>query len=290
MSGLLPPHLAKLESTRAVASSPTTTAREEPVGTDVLEILSELRRRKVPCVLCTVVESKGSSPLKVGAKMLVCEGTRAYGTIGGGAVEHVVQQQAREALTRGTGARLVTHHLTKELGMCCGGTMSVFMEPQMPAPLLFVFGAGHVSMPLCDFASRAGFETCVIDERSEWASAERFPSVANVRCEPALSALEDLDIPSGAFVVILTHDHGLDFELLRSLAKKPLAYLGVIGSRRKGARFKQRLEAEGFEGPECFQTPMGLDIGAVTAEEIAISIVAELVRVRRAPAKALSPE
>ncbi|OIP35674.1 MAG: xanthine dehydrogenase accessory protein XdhC [Deltaproteobacteria bacterium CG2_30_63_29] len=250
---------------------------------DVFEALVDLRRRKIPCVLCTVVESKGSSPLKVGAKMVVCEDSCAYGTIGGGAVEHVVQQQARQALADGSGAKLVTHHLTKDLGMCCGGTMSVFMELQVAAPTLYVFGAGHVSMPLCAFATSAGFETCVVDERSDWANSERFPTVASLRCESAVALLEALELPADAYVVVLTHDHALDYELLKAVVGKPLAYLGVIGSQRKGARFRQRLVAEGFDESvaERFQTPMGVDIGAVTAEEIAVSIVAELVRVRR---------
>lgn len=231
--------------------------------------------------LVTVIHNEGSSPRKVGARMLVRSNGTLVGTIGGGTVEFEVIKQALEVL-KGEDPKVYSVHLTRELGMCCGGAMSFFIEPLSQQPRLVLFGAGHVSHALAPMAEAAGFEVWVVDEREAFANAERFPS-ARVVVDDPLAALEELPPHTQSYFVIQTHSHRLDEELLRVLVGKPHVYLGMIGSRAKVARFLERLRGRGVanEALERVTMPIGLNIGAMTPGEIAISIAAELVLVRR---------
>ena len=275
----IPPHLAAL-----VASEPERANDTPTLGTeDVLEALLASRARRIPCALCTVIDSGGSSPRKRGAKMLVCSTTQIVGTIGGGAIEHAVIREATRLMADGAPPEIFEQHLSHDLGMCCGGKMKVFIEPQHYSPRLFLFGAGHVAAPLCDLAASVGFEVTVVDERARWATPERFPRAQSVRAQGPMEVLDSLALSARCFAIIVTHDHGLDQEILAALLGQPLAYLGVIGSVRKRERFKKRLRAQGFDEETLtrFHTPMGLDIGAITPEEIAVSVVAEMIQLRR---------
>lgn len=248
---------------------------------DLAELASEGRT----FVVATVVSTGGSTPQKPGARMAVLEDGSLRGTVGGGAIEQQVVEAAL-ALMRSTEThRLLETHLTHELGMCCGGKMQLFLEKHVPSARLWVFGAGHVAKELAALARHVGFRVCVVDERAEWATAERFPGVEFVRRDPATVARE---LPGGAdcFFCVTTHDHPLDQAVVEALLGKPAAYLGVIGSRRKAERFRQRLLAAGFTAAqvETLRSPMGVPIRALTPAEIAVSIVAELVAVRRTDA------
>jgi xanthine dehydrogenase accessory factor len=256
-------------------------------GFDIYKILVQYREARVPCALCTVVESSGSSPRKPGAHMLVLGSGEIIGTIGGGAIEQETIQIALTSIRERT-PNIVERHLTHDLGMCCGGSMKIFVEPQVYPPSLWIFGAGHVAEPLCEVATLAGFSVTVVDERPEQTHPDRFPRAHAIHCAPPLSILDQQ--PSltqnlaETFVVIVTHDHALDEMILaRLLQNEPPAYLGVIGSVRKREKFKQRLRASGLSENSLkqFRTPMGLDIGAITPQEIAVSVVAELILVRR---------
>lgn len=231
--------------------------------------------------MVTVIQNEGSSPRKVGARMLVRANGSIVGTIGGGTVEFEVIKQAL-AVLKGEDPKVYQVHLTRELGMCCGGAMSFFIEPLSQNPRLVLFGAGHVSHALAPIAEAAGFEVWVVDDRAEFANRERFPSAQLVLDDP-LAALEELPPHAQSYYVIQTHLHRLDEELLRALVTKPHVYLGMIGSRAKIARFIERLRARGVaeEALARVTMPIGLDIGAMTPAEIAISIAAELVQVRR---------
>ncbi len=233
-------------------------------------------------VLCTVVDSSGSVPQRPGARLALGADGRLTGTIGGGAVEQLVLGAARELLKRG-GTKLLSTHLTHDLGMCCGGRLTVFMQTLDPPEKLFLFGAGHVARPLAARAKEVGFRVTVIDERSEWANAERFPSADELLVDAPLDVVGELPLDARSSLCVITHDHRLDQDIVEACLRRPYRYLGVIGSRRKAELFRERLRAKGFPEPlvAAVHCPMGVAIGAQTPEEIAISICGELIAARR---------
>jgi xanthine dehydrogenase accessory factor len=249
-------------------------------------IFAELARLEAdgqPFVVCTVIASQGSTPQKPGSRMVVPRQGELVGTIGGGAIEKQVVDAARALLDDVTrDSQTLETHLTHDLGMCCGGKMTVFLEKHGQLAKLFVFGAGHVSKELSELAQSVGFHVTVVDERTEWLTPARFPNVTR-RLEPPDVVAKALAGDVHTYCCVTTHDHPLDQACVEALVRKPLAYLGVIGSKRKAARFRQRMEAGGFTEQELthFQSPMGLDIGALTPREIAVSIVGKLIAVRR---------
>jgi xanthine dehydrogenase accessory factor len=236
--------------------------------------------------LVTIVRANGSTPQRTGAKMLVFADGRTIGTIGGGCYENDAFWKAREALATGRSALLhyeLNDDFAQENGLVCGGQMDVHIDPLEPTPQLFIAGAGHVGWQLGRLAIDAGFRVHVVDDREKFANAERFPGAEAVIAEPIPEWLHRTDIPASAYVVVVTRGHTHDLDAMRSLAARDLKYLGLIGSRAKVSRIFARLLEEGMP-PECLSrvhAPIGLDIGAVTPAEIAISIMAELVATRR---------
>ncbi len=235
--------------------------------------------------LVTIVRSQGSTPQRVGAKMLVYADGHTVGTIGGGCYEHDALGKAREAIASGT-PKLVSYELADDLaaetGLICGGRMDVFIEPLEPSPRLYIVGAGHVAWHLARAARESGFRLTVIDDREKFASPDRFPD-AEIVVDAIADWLHRAEIPPSAYVVIVTRGHRYDLEALRALAARDLKYLGLIGSRAKVTRVFDALMAEGLPA-ECLRrvhAPIGLDIGAVTPAEIAVSILAEIIAVRR---------
>jgi xanthine dehydrogenase accessory factor len=213
--------------------------------------------------------------------MIVTADGRSLGTIGGGRVEKEVTDAAVQMLAESGGARLLRYHLTHELAMCCGGEMEVFVEPLVPEPPLVVCGAGHVARALVPIARTIGFQPIVVDDIDELP-----PLPEGVRVIDSFDVRDWKDVPldEGTWAVIVTRDHAQDQALLEQLISRDLAYLGLIGSRRKIEMFKQRLEARGVD-PARFSrlhAPIGLDIGAQTPEEIAVAIAAQLIQVRAA--------
>jgi len=249
--------------------------------TELWEELSRWRAQGRRFVLATVVETRGFTPRKGGVHMLVATGGETWGTIGGGAIEREVLDQAR-ALLLGEGSALLKRHLTQELGMCCGGEMSVFLEVIETAPRLVVFGAGYIAKPLAAVAAGCGFDVTVVDSRPEWATEERFP-MARLRVQEPEDFARAWESDGSEFVVVVTHDHGLDQRLIQLLLARPLRFVGMIGSIPKQRKFALRLRARGFSDETIarLHTPLGLDIGAQTPEEIAVSVTAQLVAVRR---------
>jgi len=179
----------------------------------------------------------------------------------------------------------VRKQLTTELGMCCGGEMVVHLELLETQPRLFVFGAGHVGRPLAALAATTGFAVTVVDARADWLTSERFPAAVRLLREPDAAARE-LALGPPDSVVVTTHDHALDQRVVQELLKRELRFTGLIGSFAKQRKFALRLRARGFgdDAIARLRTPVGLSIGARTPEEIAVSIVAELVAVRRGAA------
>jgi xanthine dehydrogenase accessory factor len=249
---------------------------------DVWRAFATWRLARRRFVMATVTETRGFTPRKGGAHMLIAEDGVTVGTVGGGAIELEVCREAARLLERG-GTVQVRRHLTQELGMCCGGAMTVFLEAIEPAPRLFVFGAGYIAKPLAAIASGCGFEVTVVDAREEWARAERFPTSVLCLRSPE-EAVRDLPLAASDYAVVMTHDHAVDQRVIEELLRRPLKFVGMIGSLAKQRKFALRLKARGFP-PETIarmHTPLGASIGAQTPEEIAVSVMSKLIETRRA--------
>ena len=250
------------------------------------ERLAAIAAGAQPAAVCTVVATRGSTPRKTGATMVVvADGSElgaVEGTIGGGAVEHQVRRVALEVIAT-TQPRTFEIELTKELGMCCGGAMTIFVEALRVRPPLILFGAGHVAQALCRVAATAGFDVFVADPRDELLDHERFPDAVALVDDYERADLERLPFGPDAFVVIATHDHRVDQQVVERVLPLPHRFCALLGSLRKAMLTRERCLAKGFdEGLVArLRCPAGVDIGAETPEEIAISVVAELVQVRR---------
>jgi xanthine dehydrogenase accessory factor len=252
---------------------------------EVFTAVTEALERGEPAALVTIVSTTGSTPQRVGAKMLVYADGRLVGTIGGGCYENDAFWKAREAI-KSRRPQLVHYELSddfaEESGLICGGQMDVYIEPIEPSPELYVIGAGHVGLHLARLAHEVGFRVHVVDDREKFANPERFPFAAEVVAEDIPAWLERTALPPHAHVVVVTRGHTNDFSALRLLAPRDLRYLGLIGSRAKVARIYDALVAEGVPASllQRVHAPIGLDIGAVTPQEIAVSILAELIAVK----------
>ena len=257
---------------------------------EVFEALAQALDRGEDAALVTIVSAQGSTPQRVGAKMLVFPDGRTVGTIGGGCYENDAFWKAKEAL-QSRKPQLVKYELTddfaQESGLICGGNMQVYIEPLESTPHLYVIGAGHVGFHLAKLAHTIGFKIHVLDDREKFASRERFPNASEVVTEDIPAWLERTKLPSHAYVVIVTRGHTNDLDALRALAPRELRYLGLIGSRAKVARISDQLLSEGMPPDVLKQVhaPIGLDIGAVTPQEIAVSILSELIAVKHGKIK-----
>jgi len=264
------------------------------VNHEIFAAIGEALTSGEEVALVTIVSSNGSTPQRVGAKMLVYADGRTVGTIGGGCYEHDALGKAREALRSRkpiTAKYDLNDDFAEETGLVCGGQMTVFIEPLEAPPALYVFGAGHVGYYLARIASEAGFELHVVDDRAAFANRDRFPFASSVVVEDIPTWLARATLPASAYAVIVTRGHRHDLEALEALAARDLRYLGLIGSRAKVARIYDQLLIEGratLEQLSRVHAPIGLDIGAVTPQEIAVSIVAELVAIRRGKASAIA--
>lgn len=248
--------------------------------------LAEIAAGPVPAALCTVVATRGSTPRKIGASMVVlADGGElgvVEGTIGGGAVEHEIRREALEAIAE-TRPRSVELSLTAQLGMCCGGHMTLLIEPLRERPPCLVFGAGHCGQALARLAHQAGFEVTVADPRDELREPSRFVPGVHLVDDYEDEDLDQLPFGPDAFVVIVTHDHQVDQRLAERVLGRKWRYAALVGSQRKALLTRQRCVAKGLDEArvDALRSPAGLDIGAETPEEIALSIVAEMVQVRR---------
>ncbi len=255
--------------------------------TDVFEKIISLRKQGIPAALATVVEIRGSVPGSESLKMLIDrDGKRLAGTVGGGCVEAEILVAGREVIDNER-PQLLEFTLTEEEtgvdGLICGGRLKVFIEP-IVSPICYIFGAGHISLSTSQVAKIAGFGTVVIDDREAFANRERFPHVDAVHSGPFLEVAAGLSITPNSYLLIVTRGHAFDREILRWAVSTPARYIGMLGSRRKVlTTFKSLVEEEGVE-PRLFErvrAPVGLDVSAVTHEEIAVAIVAEMIEARR---------
>ena len=246
---------------------------------DIAQALLQLLASRKRGALATVVQSSGSTPQKPGSRLLLLPDGTMIGTVGGGAIERVVVDALREALRTGQ-PRMLAHDLGYDLAMCCGGRMEVFVEPVEPIPRLVVCGAGHVAKATAALARTVGFDVTVVDDRDELNTAERFPGCERALVEPP-EFLRAATLGEGDWLLIATHDHALDEKTLEQSLSHAPKYVGLVGSERKVIRIVQRIVAR--RGPIAvghLYAPVGVDLGAASPEEIAVSIVAELVALR----------
>jgi len=251
----------------------------------VFAALSEVLRRGEEVALVTIVSSTGSTPQRVGAKMLVYSDGRTVGTIGGGCYENDAFWKAREAIKTRTPLNVkfeLNDDFAQETGLVCGGQMEVFIEPIEPSPRVYVFGAGHVGYFVAKMAHEVGFKVHVVDDREKFASAERFGDSIDVAVDHIPTWIKTHQLPPTAYAVIVTRGHIHDIDVLRALMASPLRYLGLIGSKAKVKRIYDALIEEGLspDALKAVHAPIGLDIGAITPQEIAVSILAELIAVK----------
>ena len=254
---------------------------------DIYEEITRLRRSGIKAALATIVNVRGSIPSYESAKLLVREDGSIVGTVGGGCVEAEVWAAARKVIEEEK-PRKLTFNLNNDpsydTGLLCGGTLDIFVEPILPTPYLYIFGAGHVSMALSKVATLAGFSAIIIDDRDTYANRERFPEAVEIYADDYEKVFERL-LPNGSsFLIAVTRGHRDDMRVLRWAVGTAARYVGMIGSKRKVIEIVKYLEEkEGIAPAQLTRVhaPIGLDIGAISPEEIAVSIVAEMIAVRR---------
>jgi xanthine dehydrogenase accessory factor len=253
---------------------------------DVYEEIVKLRRHGRRGAVATIVSVQGSVPSFRTAKMLVRDDGSIAGTIGGGCVEGEVWQAAKEVMEDEKPRTLkfnLNHDPRLDTGLVCGGTLEVFVEPVLPLALLYLFGAGHIAQSVYKIANIAGFQVCIIDDRTAYANRERFPDAHEVLAEDFATAMSRLTPNSSSYLVIVTRGHKDDMRVLRWAVQTEARYVGMIGSRRKVITIHRELREEGL-AENLFQrvyAPIGLDIGALTPEEIGVAVCAEMIAVRR---------
>jgi xanthine dehydrogenase accessory factor len=263
---------------------------------DVYDELVRLRRLGQKCALATIVQVNGSIPSYESAKLLVREDGSMTGTIGGGCVEAEVWNAAREVIETEKPKHLnfsLGQDAAYDNGLICGGQLNVFVEPVVPQPRAMIFGAGHISKSLSKISTMVGFATSIIDNRETFANRERFPEADEIHSAEYEELFPKLMVNGSTYIIIVTRGHRDDMLALRWAVTTNARYIAMIGSRRKVLGVIKELEKEGLprESFERIFAPMGFEIGAITPEEIAVSVVAEMIAVRRDPGsnwKALS--
>jgi xanthine dehydrogenase accessory factor len=255
---------------------------------DLYDEIVRLRKLGQKCAVATIVQVNGSIPSFESAKILVREDGSFMGTVGGGCVEAEVWNAAREVIETEKPRHLsfsLGQDAAYDEGLICGGQLNIFVEPVIPQPRAFIFGGGHVSKGISKIATLAGFSTSIIDNREAFANAERFPEAEATYAEEYEDVFPKLPVNSTSYIIIVTRGHRDDMRVLRWAVNTPAKYIAMIGSKRKTIAVVHELEKEGIprEAFDKVFAPMGLEIGAEMPEEIAISVVAEMIAVRRAP-------
>ncbi len=253
---------------------------------DIYQEINKIVAAGEEAALVTVISASRSTPRRVGAKMLVRPDGSIVGTIGGGAVEATSIRMAMEAIKlRKTERRIFNLVPDQEPGMVCGGEMEVLIEPILQTPTIYIFGGGHIGLVLAKISKLLDFNVVVIDDRAEFATQERFPDANLIVCEDFVKAFSRLKIDSQSYLVIVTHGHKKDEQVLEQALRTSARYIGMIGSKSKIKTVFNNLLAKGVDNRslEAVHTPIGLEIYAETPEEIAISILAEIIKVRRTP-------
>ncbi|MBI4944863.1 MAG: XdhC family protein [Bacteroidetes bacterium] len=248
---------------------------------NIFEKIIEIQKGGKEAVICTIVNTKGSTPRKVGAKMIVYADGKIFGTIGGGDLEKTVIENAVN-LFETKQPKLFRHDLLHQHSMCCGGTVEIYIEPIMKKNKLYIFGAGHTGQSLAKLAKDFDFETVLIDDRKEYVDDCKSKEINKMNL-PFGEALKLLPFDEQTYICIMTYSHPVDRDILAFCVKKPFAYLGMIGSQRK-VEVTKKMFSEGLniseEELDKIDMPMGIDIDAEGPEEIALSILGKLIAVK----------
>jgi xanthine dehydrogenase accessory factor len=253
-----------------------------------IEFYSELQRAyntNQSFALCTVIETIGSSPGKVGQKMIVHRDGSIVGTVGGGVNEDITRKAALDLFKTG-GSTIVSFDMSNDDvyggDPVCGGEAKVLIELQSSEPKMIVFGAGHIGKILANMARLCRFRVTIADERPEFASEANFPEDVNVLCKSYEEAVAEVGIDSNSFVVVATPGHVKDREVIELVLPYGYAYLGLVGSMKKSAAFKSALKEKGFDAKKVDElfTPIGISLGSTTPEEISIEIMSQIVAFR----------
>ncbi len=253
---------------------------------DIFAEVAQLRKEGRKGALATIIQVQGSIPSYESSKILVRDDGSIVGTIGGGCVEADVWTAAQEVMREERPRRLhfdLNNNPKYDEGLICGGSLDIFIEPILATPSAFIFGGGHISLFVSRMANMAGFDTTVIDDREAFANAKRFPEASETHAGPWDEIFPKLRVNSFSYVVIVTRGHKGDLDCLRWAVESPARYIGMIGSRRKVISTFKELEKEGVPAQKLEQVhaPIGLDLGAITPEEIAVSIIGQMIAVRR---------
>lgn len=258
---------------------------------DIYQEIMRIKSEGETAALATIISIKGSTPREVGSKMLIKSDGTIFGSIGGGNLEALVCQEASKAMKEGkskvlhfdlTGKEALEGE-TIETGMICGGSADIYIEPILPEPALYVFGAGHISLFLAKIGKMVGFKVIVADDRDMFANRERFPEADEVYAEDFRVVFPKLKLNKPYYIVIVTRGHRYDQDVLEWALGTEAKYIGMIGSRAKNKAVFSNLQEKGIpkEVLEGVHAPIGLNIGAETPEEIAVSIIAEIIEVKR---------
>ena len=253
---------------------------------DIYEEIARLRREGKRAALATIIQIRGSVPSFETAKILVREDGSTVGTVGGGCVENDVWKAARQVMFEEKPRRFLfdlTDSSNLEAGLICGGKVEIFIEPILATPTAYIFGAGHISKSISKIATLAGFNTVIIDNRPQYANRERFPEAMEIYGDSFEVAFEKISPNEFSYLVIVTRGHLEDQNVLRWAVKTRARFIGMIGSRFKKKSIFENLKAEGASEEQLARvfSPLGIDISAILPEEIAVSIVAQMIAARR---------
>jgi xanthine dehydrogenase accessory factor len=252
---------------------------------NLFEALANAKKAGIPSALAIVIRTEGSVPRKPGAKMIIFGDGKIAGTLGGGDLENRVIEQALESINEGT-PRIASFTLDMEKGkldMMCGGTVEVYIEPVLPSEKLIIFGAGHITKALAPMMAKIGFLVSVVDDSPDFVKKDYFPDIEDVHIEDMEVFAGSVSSESKTYIIVLSRGFSRDKAILRQLLKKEFRYIGMIGSQRKIENMIMELKREGIpeEVFSMLKSPVGLDIGAETPEEIAISIAGEILAIKK---------
>jgi xanthine dehydrogenase accessory factor len=252
--------------------------------TNIYQALSEIEKNNGSAALCTVIRSEGSTPRHVGSKMLVYPDGKFLGTVGGGDLEHRVLDEAWRAMSDGQPRMLSYSMVDPSRGDpgVCGGTVEVFVEPINPPAMIVVIGGGHVGKAVVHLAKWLGFQVAVSDDREEFCNPESVPGADAYYPVPMAELPNHLSVTRRTYLVVTSRGSGVDAEGLPPLLESDSAYIGVIGSRRRWLTTVRALKEKGVPEEKIARvhSPMGLELNAETPEEIAVSILAEILMLR----------
>lgn len=250
---------------------------------EILETVSQGIKDNRRSAMLIITSSSDSTPRKSGSIMTVFEDGTTYGTIGGGNLEHLAIDKAKECIISGED-KVITFDLCNEgnAGMQCGGSVNLFIKVFRPVSKLIIAGGGHIALALGKLADILGFYLVVLDDRQEFCNKERFPNADELIVGNIAEEIKKYPINRNCYVVIVTHGHKNDQDTLSEVINKNAAYIGMIGSSKKNKYIFDNLSNEGISSSmiDKVYAPIGIDIGGETPEYIAFSIMCEILAVK----------